>query len=1265
MGVFTPQQVRCLRKFLSKLFVIAGVCLIGLQLHAQVNTGRISGAITDQSGGAVTGAKVTVTEVATGIVRPLTTDSAGQYVAPNLNPGMYTVRAEFMGFQTIQRQNIDLEVGGDVRVDVTLQPGEQSQTVTVTESLPVVNTTNAQTGGELSNTLLTSLPLSGRNYRWQQDLVPGVIFAPGHGTAALNVNGVADGHAGNNILDGVYAQTYNSSEVTFGGAGEAGDATILPLDAIQDVNVVTNPKAEYGWVPGVTASVGLKSGTNSIHGDAYAFGRGTALDAKNAFAASRFPLEFEQYGAVVGGPIKKDKLFYFMGFEGYLENLTTVVAETPPVLADTGNAGLSIPDAILAINKYNAAPPAGSSPGVPLNRLSLNLAGCNPNNAGINSTTSVSAIVSACSGGNQFGAPGLWANPNIGVLPNSGFSDNGLVKIDYHLNDHHTINGAFMRGSYEENAAGNSAAKIAQSYWEEVLGVIGQESRAAWVWTPNSSWLNEARWGLDQDNRPVSRAECTPQGDPFSNSIGLGQSTGNYGGPNYVSQYGLLSGAPACGFPTVILSSPVNAQLSFSNSRADLEKDDQFTDNVSYTRGTHQFKFGADVRAVTVIGAKTVDQQSGVINFGQSGAAAFTGANSLEDFLVGVPSSESIRGGNPTGNISVKFIDFFLQDDWRLTRKLTVNLGFRDEIITSLTSLTANLGNFAPGSPTGVAAGNSAVGTQNRPLPRLGFAWDINGKGTNTLRASFGMSGGVPTLQNLVTGGNGFDLSAAPSGETMFAANGSTVQAPGSGNSSIDMLLPTSGTAGATKGIVTSSPIVWPLNSQNSATTPLFPTPIPEQCGNGLAPTKPSAAGAPAINPNPCTTSGLAPGFHFYNYMFWNVNYQHAFTNNLSVDIGYVASRSYDLNETLNLNQVAPNLLFSTASQEQANAPFESQYPWFSTINYMTNGGNDNYRSLQIFVVQRPTHGLSYTLAYSFQGNYLSEGILNSQVPASSGTNGPYGASNYPTQRLAATITYNVPNIKSPAQLLQGWAATASISIDSALPFCVNDTKDDLTGAGPLSGTILGTACASGTPWTLSGPADPLSKLFGRAGTLPCYGVAAGTGVTQSVFSKQANCTSVAAGPAATPWANMPAACIAGATQEPSFTPALAGTNSNGSSLAQLAAVGCYTAGGSAIVPPAQGTYGSMLPYALHGAGVGLVNLSLTKSWTFKERYGAQFRYEVFNLFNRTQYYGDGLNLGAPNTFGAATGTPDVVAGGGIFSNGGPRVMQLGLKLSF
>jgi hypothetical protein len=202
-----------------------------------------------------------------------------------------------------------------------------------------------------------------------------------------------------------------------------------------------------------------------------------------------------------------------------------------------------------------------------------------------------------------------------------------------------------------------------------------------------------------------------------------------------------------------------------------------------------------------------------------------------------------------------------------------------------------------------------------------------------------------------------------------------------------------------------------------------------------------------------------------------------------------------------------------------------------------------------------------------------------------------------------------------------------------------------------------------GTPWTLYGSADPFSQIFGRAGTIPCFGVAAGTGVTAGSFAK-APCTSVQAGSAAAPWTNLPGACIQAAQNEPSFSSGLT-QGQAGTGLAQLAAVGCYMVNGSAIVPPAQGTYGSMLPDAIKGPGLGLMDASITKEWKIKERFTTQFRAEVFNLLNRTQYLGAKVDLGSPSTFGLATNTPDVTRGDPIQGRGGPREFQFGLKLLF
>ena len=1228
-------------QYLRKLPLLVFAILVSLALAspapAQLNTGRISGQITDQTGGSIAGATVTVIDVARGQNRVLTTDSSGTYAAPNLTPGIYTVRAEFTGFQNLERQNVEVTVGGDVRVDLALQPGAQTQTVTVTESIPVVNTTNAQTGGVLENQLITDLPTIGRNYRYQQSFVPGVFVGLGTtGTVQVDVNGTTDAHGGNSMVDGLYDQTSFTAEGTFGGSGEAGFTTILPLDAIQEVNLVTNPKAEYGWIPGVTASIGLKSGTNDIHGNAYAFGRDTALEARNAFAAARTPVEFEQFGGTVGGPIKKNKIFFFGGYEGFRESASSIVGNiTPPTLADLDNGGapkntvVSIPDAIADVIANHGGVAA-------LSQLSLNIAGCDPTKLTAGMTTGA-LVVPAC-GKNQFNAPGLWDNPNLGNVPNDGRSDNGLLKIDYHINDHHSLNGSFAYGSYFESAAGNSAQKITQNYWEEILGVNGNNmERVVEIWTPNSSWLNEARWGRDVNNRPVGRAECSPNGD-LSNPTGLGASTGGFGGPDYLKQYGLNSGALGCGIPTITLSGggAPNAQLGFSNGRADNEVDEQGADSVSYTRGAHQFKFGVDVRAISFIGAKTLDSLSGVISFNSSlNPPPFAKASALEDFLVGAPASETIAAGTNVRNVSTDQIAAFVQDDWRIKPRLTLNLGIREEIVTPPTSSTDNLGNFDPTSPTGIVAVTQPFKNHYNFEPRFGLAWDLTGKGTTTVRAGIGVLNGLTTIMNFVSGGpNTYDT--APTGETLFAADGSSRVAPGNGKSGTVAPLP--GT------------IIWPKT--NSAATPLFPAAFFSSpgCGNGAVPVNP-VAGAPAVNPNPCAMVGGDPNLQYYHYIFWNVNFEHAITNNLSVDIGYVASRSTGILQAVNVNMPGPTDANATAATEQAASPYFKQFPWFSSITTNTASGMSWYRSLQISVTQRLSHGLTITSAYTYSGNRLTQGALNPNVPVQ-GLNGPYSDNLYPAHNLSFTATYRVPGLKTPGQMLEGWQLHTNIGVISSLPFSPLDTKDDFAGAG--NGGALG---AGAIPWTMSGSADPFNQIFGRAGTIPCYGVSG------SAFAKSGTgCIVVPAG--STQWANLPAACITAATSEPSFTTGLA-AGATGTGLGQLAAVGCYAVGGSAIVPPAEGTYGTMVQDSLRGPGRALVDASVTKDWKLKERYTVQFRAEAFNIFNQTQYLGQGTDPSNPAKFGLAQFTPDVRAGDPIQGRGGPRYFQFGLKLLF
>jgi len=218
--------------------------------------------------------------------------------------------------------------------------------------------------------------------------------------------------------------------------------------------------------------------------------------------------------------------------------------------------------------------------------------------------------------------------------------------------------------------------------------------------------------------------------------------------------------------------------------------------------------------------------------------------------------------------------------------------------------------------------------------------------------------------------------------------------------------------------------------------------------------------------------------------------------------------------------------------------------------------------------------------------------------------------------------------------MLQGWGINSSVNVLSALPLNILDSSLDTSGTG---GKI--------DRWNLYGNVTDFDKILGGAGLVPCYTLAAGK------FASSSNCIVV------TP-SGFPSACLAGANAEPTGPTGLTG-------LQQLNAIGCYAVGTSAILPPAQGTFGNMPRNMLRGKGFEGWNASVTKQWKFKERLTAEFRAEAFNVLNRTQYAGVGLNLGNPKSFGEATQTPDVSKNNPVVGSGGPREIQLGLKLLF
>src|SRR5258708_4768003 len=225
-------------------------------------------------------AAVVVTDTQRGTTRAVAADASGDYAVPELQPGVYKVRAEAKGFKTVERPNIVVEVAQDLRVDISLPPGQVSETVVVTDEVPLLNTTSSTLGGTLSNAEINDLPLNGRNYENLLQLRPGVERYPGGGFSTTSTNGLrAEDNA--YFVDGLFNSEPYSGQAIINGAGIAGDsATILPIDAIQEFNWEEHAPAEFGWKPGAVGNVGLKAGTNQIHRTRLAVGRDGVMDAR-------------------------------------------------------------------------------------------------------------------------------------------------------------------------------------------------------------------------------------------------------------------------------------------------------------------------------------------------------------------------------------------------------------------------------------------------------------------------------------------------------------------------------------------------------------------------------------------------------------------------------------------------------------------------------------------------------------------------------------------------------------------------------------------------------------------------------------------------------------------------------------------------------------------------------------------------------------------------------------------------------------------------
>jgi hypothetical protein len=704
---------------LKSAICASALLLVCQPAPAQVVTGTIQGTVTDASGAVVSGANVTLANTATGFQRKTISSDIGIYSVPFLPTGAYDVQVEMTGFQTVLRKGI--EVGADQRVaiDFTLQAGNVTETITVEAAAPLVNRVSSEVGEVLHSRTVVDLPLNGRNFASLVYLTPGVQTgrvgeqAAGGGPGAwrsniaFNANGMR-ATTNSYLLDGV-----DNNEL-----GLDFTISVLPVvDAIQEFKVQTNNfSAEFGRALGGIVNITTRGGTNEIHGGVYEFLRNSALDARNFFAAPgpKPPLRQNQFGGLVGGPIRRNKLFYFVDYQGQR------IREAQNFLVTVPSESMKAGDFSGLNTIYDPLSPRSSPVPFPNNRI--------PEDR----VDRASRILT-----------GFYPTQNIARAANNFSNSPRLkrrddqfdVRFDDHANDR---NNYFVRYSFHETSRLNPSALLTEQNPYGGTPGSGQFSGDAGIRAQNVALnfnhvfspavVNEFRAGFNRfsiTNLP----------------LGFGVNPEEFGIP------GLNISTAALAMPIINVAG--FGGLGTANVLPDISTSNnfQYLDTISVIKGRHSMRMGASLtrrqRNIFI-----VPSPSGLFNFN----ANFTSENGrtgtghpFASFLLGYPSGtqRSYLLG-PQGKRNSEWAGFF-QDDIRLGR-LSLNLGLRYEVYTPVIEVADRQANLDLQRGVMVPAAENPYGRGLRRThwrnfgPRFGFAWDVMGSSKTVLRGSYGIT---------------------------------------------------------------------------------------------------------------------------------------------------------------------------------------------------------------------------------------------------------------------------------------------------------------------------------------------------------------------------------------------------------------------------------------------------------------------------------------------------------------------------------------------
>jgi hypothetical protein len=681
--------------------ILAFVLLATLSLSAQTFRGTILGSVTDAQGAVVAGATVTVKNVGTGLERTTETSTDGSYALPELQIGTYTVTITLTGFQRSVTTNVTVDVAGERRVDAALKPGQISTTVEVAgDLLPQVETTSAELGGTLTAETIEALPVNGRDYQKLIYLNPGIAGSPDQisdspgSYGVFSMNG-SRGRSNNFLLDGTDMNDGFRNDPAINEAGVFGDpATILPLDAVAELKVISNYEAEYGRNSGAVINIVTKSGTNKLHGGLLEYFRTGKLGARNYFnldAAPKSPFNNNQFGGSLGGPIIKDNTFFYADYEGQSENGaqagTTCVPYPQQIAHDEGTNGPANPviAALLARNPYPTPNIASAvyNPVTPTDYAAFD-AGC-PNGNNLSDSTSFFNRV-----------------------------DSFIGKIDHNFNANNLLTGRYYYGNSHQSFPFAQLAGGLLPGFNTITPTRVQLISLSYVKVINSSQVNEARLGWNR----FAEGFFAQDQSFVPNSIGMDTGiTSTYNG----------------GLPSTDVGSfsEIGATDSLAKNRVDSNW--HFVDNYSWKTGKHDVKFGYEFRRTTI--AQIFDHDfRGTLGF-----------SSLTTFLAGTPDGDGGSSGSQIQGDTERHTyqnsdGLFIQDSFRATPRLTLNYGMRWDYfgVTGEKGgqfYTVDYANGGNNVPTSQLYGKDL----NNFAPRVALAYDVTGQGKTVVRAGWGL----------------------------------------------------------------------------------------------------------------------------------------------------------------------------------------------------------------------------------------------------------------------------------------------------------------------------------------------------------------------------------------------------------------------------------------------------------------------------------------------------------------------------------------------